>query len=154
MLFDGYLDNPAATEASLVEGWYRTGDLVDEDDGYLMVVGRTSDLIRTGGEAVVPGDVEEVLAGHPGVAELVVVGLPDPIWGEVVCAVVVPTSSGSAPTLDELRKRCAGRLAGFKHPRAFHVVDVLPRTASTGQVQRKLLVEQLTSASDAEHRSD
>jgi acyl-CoA synthetase (AMP-forming)/AMP-acid ligase II len=144
MLFDGYLDDPAATDAALLDGWYRTGDLIDVDDGFLSVVGRTGDLIRTGGEVVVPGEVEAALAGHPGVAEVVVVGLPDSTWGEVVCAVVV-ADDGAGPTLEELRARCAGHLATFKQPRALRVVEALPRTASTGQVQRRLLVERLTS---------
>ncbi len=153
-LFDGYLDDPAATEAVLVDGWYRTGDLVDEEDGFLTVVGRTGDLIRSGGEAVVPGEVEAVLADHPAVADVVVVGLPDRDWGEVVCAVVVPVDGGAGPTLDQLRGLCAGRLAGFKQPRALRVVSDLPRTVSTGQVQRNLLVRQLTTGPDrAEQRS-
>ena len=82
VLFDGYLDDPDATAACLVDGWYRTGDLAEEDDeGYLSIVGRTGDLIRTGGEAVVPAEVEAVLAGLPSVAEVAVVGVPDPTWG-------------------------------------------------------------------------
>lgn len=145
VLFDGYLDDPEATAACLVDGWYRTGDLVDFDNGFLSIVGRTGDLIRTGGEAVVPGEVEAVLATHPGLAEVAVVGLPDPKWGEVVCAVVVPAEAGRAPTLEELRERCAGTLAAYKHPRALRVVDALPRTAATGQVQRRLLVDRFTA---------
>jgi acyl-CoA synthetase (AMP-forming)/AMP-acid ligase II len=145
LLFDGYLDDPVATAARLVDGWYRTGDLAEEDGhGFLSIVGRTGDLVRSGGEAVAPTDVEAVLAGHPDVAEVAVVGLPDPRWGEVVCAVVVPESGRPAPTLDALRAHCVGRLAGFKHPRELRVVAVLPRTA-TGQVQRRLLVERLAA---------
>jgi fatty-acyl-CoA synthase len=143
-LFDGYLDDPEATAAAFDDGWYRTGDLAVEDaDGYLTIVGRAGDVIRTGGEAVVPAEVEAVLADAPGVGEVAVVGLPDPTWGEVVCAVVV--AGRGTPTLEALRAHCADRLAGFKRPRALRVVDHLPRTASTGQVQRRLLVEQLTA---------
>jgi acyl-CoA synthetase (AMP-forming)/AMP-acid ligase II len=140
VLFDGYLDDPDATAACLIDGWYRTGDLVDFDNGFLSIVGRTGDLIRTGGEAVVPGEVEAVLATHPAVAEVAVVGLPDPKWGEVVCAVVVPADGAHPPTLEELREY-AGSLATFKQPRALRVADALPRTAATGQVQRRLLVD-------------
>jgi acyl-CoA synthetase (AMP-forming)/AMP-acid ligase II len=140
VLFDGYLDNPDATAACLVDGWYRTGDLVDFDSGFLSIVGRTGDLIRTGGEAVVPGDVEAVLADHPAVEEVAVIGLPDPKWGEVVCAVVVLSDGAHVLTLEELRE-CTEKLASFKQPRALRVVDTLPRTAATGQVQRRLLVE-------------
>jgi acyl-CoA synthetase (AMP-forming)/AMP-acid ligase II len=145
-VFDGYLDDPQATAACLVDGWYRTGDLVEQDgEGFLSVVGRVGDLVRTGGETVVPSEVEAVLAEHSAVAEVAVVGLPDPNWGEVVCAVVVPIGGTSAPSLEALRDHCRGRLAPFKQPRQLRVVESLPRTASTGQVQRRLLVEHLTS---------
>ncbi len=142
-LFDGYLDDPDATTASTVDGWYRTGDLACEDDGgFLSVVGRVGEVIRTGGESVAPAEVEAVLGSAPSVGEVAVVGVPDPTWGEVVCAVVVP-AGGGVPTLDGLRTHCAGRLAGFKHPRMLRLVDAIPRTASTGQVQRRLLLERI-----------
>ena len=144
-LMDGYFDDPDATAAALVDGWFHTGDLgVLDDEGYLSIVGRKKELIRTGGEAVAPAEVEGVLAEHPGVAEVAVVGLPDPRWGEVVCAVVVPCA-GAAPSLSELQAHCEARLAGFKKPRRLEQVETLPRTAATGQVQRALLVEQLAT---------
>lgn len=143
VLFDGYLHDQVATAACLVDGWYRTGDVAGQDrDGYLRIIGRTGDLLRTGGEAVMPGEVEAVLAAHPSVDQVAVVGLPDLTWGEVVCAVVVVTPGQPAPDLAELRELCAG-LAPFKHPRQLRVVDELPRTASTGQVRRQVLVERL-----------
>ena len=143
-LFDGYLEDPAATAGCLVDGWYRTGDVADQDDdGFLRIVGRTGDLVRTGGEAVMPGEVEAVLSGHPSIDQVAVVGLTDPTWGEVVCAVVVVSPGRAAPTVTELRELCDGRLAAFKHPREVRVVDALPRTPSTGQVQRRLLVDRL-----------
>jgi acyl-CoA synthetase (AMP-forming)/AMP-acid ligase II len=142
-LFDGYLDDPAATAAALVEGWYRTGDLGElDDEGFLSIVGRTGELIRTGGESVVPAEVEAVLRELASVADVAVVGIPDHAWGEVVCAVVVPAGP-AVPTAEELRAHCRDRLAGFKHPRRVEVVDAIPRTAATGQVQRRLLVERL-----------
>ncbi|MCU1374993.1 MAG: long-chain fatty acid--CoA ligase [Actinomycetia bacterium] len=140
LLFDGYFENEAATTEGLVDGWYRTGDLADVDaDGYLSIVGRAKDLIRTGGESVVPAEVEVVLADHPSVRDVAVVGLPDPQWGEVVCAVVV-----GDVTLEELTAHCDGRLARFKQPRRLAVVDAIPRTPATNQVQRRLIVEQLS----------
>jgi acyl-CoA synthetase (AMP-forming)/AMP-acid ligase II len=143
-LFDGYLDDPAATAAALDDGWYRTGDLgALDDDGYLSMVGRARDVIRTGGETVAPPEVEAALLAHPAVAEAAVVGLPDPAWGEVVVAVVVAHDGMPPPTLDELRAHCTGRLAAFKHPRRLEVLDSLPRTSATGQVQRPLIVERL-----------
>jgi acyl-CoA synthetase (AMP-forming)/AMP-acid ligase II len=143
-LFDGYLDDPGATAAALVDGWYRTGDLGALDgDGYVSVVGRARDVIRTGGETVAPPEVEAALLAHPAVAEAAVVGLPDPAWGEVVVAVVVPSDRAAPPTLEALRAHCEGRLARSKHPRRLEVVDALPRTPATGQVQRTLVVERL-----------
>lgn len=140
LLFDGYFEDEAATAAALVDGWYRTGDLADVDaDGYLSIVGRARDLIRTGGESVVPAEVEGVLATHPSVRDVAVVGVPDAQWGEVVCAVVV-----GDVTLDELAAHCDGRLARFKQPRRVALVDAIPRTSATNQVQRRLLVEQLS----------
>jgi acyl-CoA synthetase (AMP-forming)/AMP-acid ligase II len=146
LLMDGYFDDPDATAAALdADGWYHSGDLgVLDDEGYLSIVGRARDVLRTGGETVAPVEIETVLAEHPAVAEVAVVGVPDPQWGEVVCAVVVP-AAGTPPSLEALRAHCDGRLAGFKHPRRLELVDALPRTTATGQVQRTLLLERVTS---------
>lgn len=145
-LMDGYFEQPEATAESLLDGWYHTGDLgVLDEEGYLSIVGRARDVLRTGGETVAPGEVEGVLAEHPDVAEVAVVGIPDARWGEVVCAVVVPTGPSAALTVDGLRAHCEGRLAAFKQPRRVELVDELPRTAATGQIQRTLLVERLVN---------
>lgn len=154
VLFDGYLGLPEATAEVLVDGWYRTGDLAEVDDeGYWSIVGRARDVIRTGGETVAPAEVEQVLAGHPALADVAVVGVPDDRWGETVCAVVVPangeagagTGAGGVPSLDELRDWCDGRLATFKRPRRLVVTAEIPRTAATRQVQRRALVERIQS---------
>ena len=138
-MFDGYFDDPAATADALVDGWYRTGDLVDVDgEGYVSVVGRARDVIRTGGETVAPTEVETVLADHPGVVDVAVIGLPDAQWGEVVCAVIVVAPGTPVPSLEALQEHCARRLARFKQPRRLAVVDEIPRTAATRQVQRPL----------------
>ena len=145
LLFDGYLDDPEATAAALEDGWYRTGDVVDVDDeGYLSIVGRARDVIRTGGETVAPPEVESVLGQYPGVADVAVIGLPDQQWGEVVCAVIVAEAGHPVPSLDELRAFCESRLARFKQPRRVEVVDAIPRTPATQQVQRRLLVDRLS----------
>jgi acyl-CoA synthetase (AMP-forming)/AMP-acid ligase II len=144
LLFDGYFGDPDATARAMVDGWYRTGDVADIDaEGYLTILGRVGELIRTGGETVAPAEVETVLATHGWVEDVAVVGMPDPDWGEVVTAVVVVTQDAPPTTIDDLRRHCEGRLAPFKHPRRAFIVDSIPRTASTGQVQRRLLVEQL-----------
>jgi len=92
---------------------------------------------------VYPAEVELVLAGHPAVAEVAVIGRADARWGEVTVAVVVPRP-GAAPTIDELRAWCDGRLARFKQPHALHLVDALPRTA-LGKVTKHVLREQLAT---------
>jgi len=145
-LMDGYFDDPASTADALRDGWYHTGDLgALDDEGYLSIVGRARDVIRTGGETVAPPEVELVLGDHPAVGEVAVVGVPDAQWGEVVTAVVVVRSGAAVPDLAALRSFCDGRLAPFKQPRRLAVVDALPRTAATGQIQRTLIVERLQS---------
>jgi fatty-acyl-CoA synthase len=148
LLMDGYFEQPDATAAALRDGWYHTGDLgVLDDEGYLSIVGRARDVLRTGGETVAPSEVETVLAAHPAVAEVAVVGVPDVRWGEVVCAVVVPAAGRRDElTVAQLRRHCEGRLASFKQPRRLELVDELPRTPATGQIQRGLIVERLVAA--------
>jgi fatty-acyl-CoA synthase len=147
-LMDGYFEQADETVAALRDGWYHTGDLgALDDEAYLSIVGRARDVIRTGGETIAPSEVEAVLADHPAIAEVAVVGLPDAEWGEVVCAVVVPVDGVATVDVDALRAHCDGRLAGFKRPRRVAVVDAFPRTPATGQIQRTLLVERLQSRS-------
>jgi acyl-CoA synthetase (AMP-forming)/AMP-acid ligase II len=146
LLFDGYFEDPVATAAALVDGWYRTGDLAEiDDDGHLTITGRAHATIRTGGETVAPTEVEQVLRDHPAVDDVAVVGLADAEYGEIVCAVVVPRDE-HPPTLDDLRAHASGALAGYKLPRRLEVVDEIPRTAATGQVQRHLVAERITGA--------
>jgi acyl-CoA synthetase (AMP-forming)/AMP-acid ligase II len=145
-LMDGYFDNAAATAEALRDGWYCTGDLgAIDDDGYLSIVGRARDVIRSGGETIAPVEVEQALSDHPAIAEVAVVGVPDVQWGEVVTAVVVVTAGAPAPGIDAIRSHCDGRLAAYKQPRRVEVVDALPRTPATGQVQRTLIVERIVS---------
>lgn len=139
-LFSGYFRNEEATARAMAGGRYHTGDLAERDEhGCYRIVGRAGDLIRTGGEAVAPAEVEAVLLGCPGVAEIAIVGMPDSVWGEVVTAFVVP-QPGADVSLDSLRAYAESRLAPHKQPRRMHRIDALPRTAATGQIQRRLLV--------------
>ena len=123
------------------------GDLGSlDEEGYLSIVGRARDVLRTGGETVAPLEVEDALRDHPAIAEVAVVGIPDVEWGEVVCAVVVVVPGREAEVdVDALRAHCRDRLAGYKHPRRVELVDALPRTPATGQIQRALIVERITS---------
>ncbi len=149
----GYWNDPEATARVLTaDGFYRTGDAGTIDaDGYLTIVDRLKDMIITGGENVYPVEVETVLARHPGVAEVAVIGIPDERWGETVHAVVVPApvpagaataGAGSAGALDEvaLLAWARERLAGFKCPTGVSVAAELPRNA-TGKVLKSALRE-------------
>jgi acyl-CoA synthetase (AMP-forming)/AMP-acid ligase II len=140
-VMSGYFDRPEETAEVLADGWYRTGDLAERDDeGFFTIVGRRTEMIRTGGEWVPPIEVENALSDYPGLLDLAVIGHPDDDWGEVVCAVVVVQPGLRPPTSDELRRHIGGRLASFKHPRRVLTVDTIPRTAATGQVRRAELI--------------
>jgi 2-furoate---CoA ligase len=137
--FAGYWRRPDADARALRDGWYFTGDMgwLDED-GELYVAGRVDDMIISGGENIHPVEVEEVLARHPDVADVAVVGESDPRWGERVVAFVVPRAPGlSAEALDGYC-RAAPDLAAFKRPRRVVFVKEIPKTAS-GKILRRLL---------------
>ncbi len=118
------------------DGWFGTGDLGELRDGLLHVHGRRGDLIITGGENVWPAAVERVLATHAAVAEVAVVGHPDPEWGQRVVALVVPLDATAPPTLADLRDWAKAELPAHAAPRGLEVVAQLPRTAS-GKVRRR-----------------
>ncbi len=121
------------------DGWRRTGDLgIIDAEGYLFLHGRVGDRIIRGGENIYPGEIELILAGHPGVREVVVVGVPDRRWGEIVKAVVAATDTDRPVAAEELRGLVAAKAARFKVPELIEFVDALPRTPS-GKVQRHLL---------------
>jgi acyl-CoA synthetase (AMP-forming)/AMP-acid ligase II len=136
----GYLNNPGANAEAFVDGWFRTGDRgVVGPDGYLTLEGRIKELIIRGGENISPYEIEDVLRRHPAVVDAACFGIPDPKYGEVVAAAVVVRGEVEPR---ELIRFCRERLASFKVPRALHVVEALPKTA-TGKVQRQKLVAQL-----------
>jgi malonyl-CoA/methylmalonyl-CoA synthetase len=127
-----------ATDESFTDGWFRTGDIGAVDDaGYLRIIGRSKELIISGGFNVYPREVEDALLDHPAVLEVAVVGTPSTEWGEVVTAVIV--SRGATPMEQDLSDWAARRLAGYKRPRIWRFVDHLPRNA-VGKVLRQELV--------------
>lgn len=133
----GYWGRPEATESALRGGWLHTGDVGRRDEeGFLYIVDRKSSMIISGGENVYPLEIERILAEHPLVGEVAVVGVPDERWGEVVKAVVVP--AGRRPEPAELREHCRGRIAGFKIPKLIEYVPELPRNAA-GKVTKHRL---------------
>ena len=133
----GYWNKPAETAAVLIDGWYRTGDIgYQDDDGFVYLVDRAKDMIVTGGENVYSTEVEEALYRHPAVLEAAVFAVPDPRWGEVVHAVVVPrTPVGS----DELIAHCRSLIAGYKVPKAIELrPEPLPKSGAGKVLKREL----------------
>lgn len=145
----GYWNAPEATAAALDdEGWFHSGDLARRDeDGFFYVAGRKKDMIISGGVNVYPAEIEAALVLHPGVADAAVVGVPDDTWGEVSVAFVVPVSGGSqsVPSSDELAAHLEERLARFKVPKRYRLVEELPRTAYgkvvKGELRERYLAE-------------
>jgi cyclohexanecarboxylate-CoA ligase len=136
--FLGYQDRAADVGAFVDATWFRTGDLGHFDEqGYLVVTDRVKDIIIRGGENISAREVEEVLARHPAVGEVAVCAAPDDVWGEVVCAVVVPRGGAAVPTVRELQRTAlSAGLATHKLPSRVVVVDALPRTPA-GKVRKR-----------------
>jgi fatty-acyl-CoA synthase len=128
-LMDGYWNNPKATAEAFAGGWFHSGDLVRQDDeGYVWVVDRKKDMIISGGENIYCAEVENVLAGHPAIVEVAVIGRSHEKWGEVPVAVVALSAvSDSTLELSDLDDFLTERLARYKHPKHLEVVDALPR---------------------------
>jgi fatty-acyl-CoA synthase len=133
----GFWEKPAETEAALHAGRLRSGDLGRvRDDGYLQLTGRSKELYKSGGELVMPKEIEEVLSRHPGISQAYAVGVPDERWGEIGCVWVVP-EAGASVTAEQVLELCRSELAKFKVPRhvLFATADELPKTP-TGKVQK------------------
>ncbi|MFN8217077.1 MAG: AMP-binding protein [Solirubrobacterales bacterium] len=132
---DGYVDQPELSAEKLRGGWCHTGDLATwDEDGFIYIVDRRNDMIISGGENVFPSAVEEVVREVPAVEEVVVIGVPDDVWGEVVTAVVLPREGEEAPA-EAINELCRERLASYMRPRAIEVVDELPKNPS-GKILR------------------
>ncbi|WP_051721146.1 MULTISPECIES: fatty acyl-CoA synthetase [Actinomycetes] len=144
----GYLNLPEKTAEAFRGGWFHSGDLgYLDDDGYLWVVDRQKDMIKTGGENVASREVEEVLFEIPGVQEAAVFGVPHPRWIEAIAAVIVPTSGD---TVDEnaIIEYCRNRLAGYKIPKYIISADALPKNPS-GKILKRDLRERYNAIADA-----
>jgi acyl-CoA synthetase (AMP-forming)/AMP-acid ligase II len=140
----GYWQNEEATREALRDGWLHTGDIGAFDgEGRLAIVGRLKDVIRSGSSSIMPKEVEDVLAAHPAVGEVAVLGMPDTEWGEAVTAFVV-LKPGMTATEHELVEHCRAHLASYKKPRAVRFVASLPRS-HYGKVIRAELLAQVTS---------
>jgi acyl-CoA synthetase (AMP-forming)/AMP-acid ligase II len=147
-VFAGYYDNPEANAKAFRDGWFRTGDLGHMDaEGFVYITGRASDMYISGGSNVYPREVEEAALTHPALAEIAIVGVPDPVWGEAGVAVCV-RREGMA--LDEagLLAHLAGQVARYKLPRRVLFWDELPKSAY-GKIPKKLIRETLAARGEA-----
>lgn len=148
----GYFKNPQATAEALREGWLHTGDLGYKDaDGYFFIVGRKKEMIIRGGENIYPKEIEEVLYRNPKVLEAAVIGLPDRVWGEEVCAFIV-LKEGARAAEEEMIRHCKASLADYKCPRKIVFWDSLPKTA-TGKVQKGRLRDAYLAGPSQEKKS-
>lgn len=138
LVMKGYWKNPEATTGTIRNGWLHTGDVgyLDEN-GYLFIMDRSKDMIISGGENIYPREIEEVLARHPAVREVSVIGVPDPKWGEAIKAVVA-LNPGVKVTEQELIDFCRDNIAGYKKPKSVDFVDELPKSNYGKILKREL----------------
>jgi fatty-acyl-CoA synthase len=141
-VFAGYYDNPEANAKAFRDGWFRTGDLGHMDDeGFLYITGRASDMYISGGSNVYPREIEEKMLTHPAVAEVAIVGVPDPMWGEVGIAVCVPRP-GAALDEEQLLSWLAPKVARYKLPKRVFFWEELPRSGY-GKITKQLVRAEL-----------
>ncbi|MBQ9056466.1 AMP-binding protein [Rhodococcus sp. (in: high G+C Gram-positive bacteria)] len=134
----GYLGRPDDTAATVVDGWLRTGDVGHlDEDGYLVLVGRSKEMIIRGGENIYPKEIEDVLASDPTILDAAVIGIPDATWGEIVVAYVEPRP-GATVDLGALKTLCQQNLSGYKRPKDIHILKTLPKNA-VGKLDKNAL---------------
>ncbi len=135
----GYWNKPKETEDAFRGGWFHSGDLVREDeDGFIYVVDRKKDMIISGGENIYCAEVENVVASHPAVEEVAVIGVKHEKWGETPVAVIVPADSAAPPTIEDIHEHARDLLASYKKPTSVVIVDELPRNASGKVLKHEL----------------
>ncbi len=138
LVMDGYRDNPQLTAETFSGGWLHTGDVAVRDpDGFLRIIDRTKDMIVTGGFNVYPREIEDIIAQHPAVSQVAVIGVPHPKWGEAIRAVVV-LRAGKSAEADELVEMVAQRKGSYQSPKSVEFVDAIPQTA-VGKPDKKAL---------------
>jgi fatty-acyl-CoA synthase len=147
-VMDGYYKDPEGTQAVMTGPWFHSGDMaVWDDEGFVQIVDRKKDIIISGGENISSIEVEHALAAHPSVAEVAVVGAPDPLWGEIPVAFVV-MKPGETCTEHDLATFAAQRLAKFKLPKSYvFVAEPLPK-GGTGKILKRELREQFWHGKD------
>jgi fatty-acyl-CoA synthase len=146
-VMEGYYKELEATAETIKDGWLHTGDLGRfDEEGFLTIVDRKKDMIISGGENIYPKEIEEVLYTHPKILEAAVIGVPDPLWGEKVHAVVA-LKDGEDMTKDEVIGYCKSRIASFKKPKSVEFVQRIPRS-STGKLLKTELRRKWTGRED------
>ena len=146
-LFKEYWNRPDATAEAFEDGWFRTGDIAEiDEEGFVYIKDRLSDMIISGGENIYPAELENVILSHPSVREVAVIGVADESWGEVPCAVVV--SDGETLKEADLLKHCEGKLSRFKLPKKAVFVDAIPRNPA-GKALKRILREQVAAETSA-----
>ena len=143
-IMKGYWKMPEATSGTIVDGWLHTGDIcVRDEEGYIYYVDRIKDMIVRGGENVYPREIEEIIATHPAVLDVAVIGVPDQRMGEEIMAVIVP-KKGQTVSDEEIVDLCVKNLARYKKPRSIEYVESLPKNPS-GKILKRELREQYKS---------
>jgi fatty-acyl-CoA synthase len=142
LVMTGYWNKPEETAEAFRGGWFHSGDLVRADeDGYLYVVDRKKDMIISGGENIYCAEVENVLAAHPKIAEVALIGVADAQYGEAPLAVIAPRDPADPPTAENVEAFCRERLAAYKRPRDVVIVETLPRNPSGKVLKTRLRAE-------------
>jgi fatty-acyl-CoA synthase len=142
-VFAGYYDNPEANAKAFRNGWFRTGDLGHMDEaGFVYITGRASDMYISGGSNIYPREVEEKILMHPSIGEVAVLGVPDPVWGEVGIAVCVPRENAAPVTEIELAGFLATKVPRYKMPKRFFFWDALPKSGY-GKIPKRLVRDEL-----------
>ncbi|HEV7256742.1 MAG TPA: acyl-CoA synthetase [Bosea sp. (in: a-proteobacteria)] len=148
-VFAGYYDNPEANAKSFRNGWFRTGDLGHMDEqGYVFITGRASDMYISGGSNIYPREIEEKILTHPAIAEVAVLGLPDPVWGEIGVAVCV-CRGGERASEAEIAGFLSEKIARYKMPKRFFFWDALPKSGY-GKVPKRLVRDELEARGELE----
>ncbi|MGA7805748.1 acyl-CoA synthetase [Bradyrhizobium sp.] len=142
-VFAGYYDNPEANAKAFRDGWFRTGDLGHMDEeGFVYITGRASDMYISGGSNIYPREVEEKILTHPGIGEVAVLGVPDPVWGEVGVAVCVPRDGAEGVTEAEMAAFLSPKVPRYKMPKRFFFWEALPKSGY-GKIPKRLVRDEL-----------
>jgi len=142
-VFAGYYDNPEANAKAFRDGWFRTGDLGHMDEaGFVYITGRASDMYISGGSNIYPREVEEKILTHPAVGEVAVLGVPDPVWGEIGVAVCVAREGVAAPSESDMAGFLATKLPRYKMPKRFFFWDALPKSGY-GKIPKRMVRDEL-----------